>query len=99
VIGHLTNLDEAADLAAHFVADRRYGEMAAVIGTTSWRVSTSHTQPMRRMFVSRSSLKAEPLAQVLTDHVAVENLRAQAALLQTFSTWLASVDLPAPDSP
>src|SRR6266487_7001280 len=56
--------------------------MAATRTATPWRASFAAAYPMRPMFVSRSSAKAQPLGEVRADLVTVEQLESVPPLEQ-----------------
>ena len=74
--------------------------MAAAMATTPLRLSTWHTQPMRRMLVSRSSFeKPRPLLRCVRMTSPSRTSTFMPRAHNSSSSRFASVDLPAPDNP
>src|SRR5688572_13989336 len=78
----------------------RYGEIAAAIAITPLRESSSHTNPMRRMFTSRSSLlKPRPFERCVRTTSPSSTSTLAPNSRSRCSSRLEMVLLPAPDIP
>src|SRR5919202_6299613 len=77
-----------------------YGEMAALITATPWRVSSEHTKAMRRMLVSRSSReKPRPLERWVRTTSPSRTSTPRPRAHNSVASCLAMVVLPAPERP
>jgi hypothetical protein len=78
----------------------RYGEIAAVIGTTPFLARSSATKPMRRMFVSRSSFEnPSPFDRCVRTSSPSSTSTRRRASRSRVATGTDSVDFPAPERP
>src|SRR5678809_123074 len=100
-MGHCTYTSTKRPMALRISSrTSRYGEMAAVIATVPLRESSLATKPMRRMFVSRSSLeKPSPLLNVSRTSSPSSTSTFMPRSSSTCSTRRASVDFPEEGSP